>query len=152
METSDSRRDKLPERNLTMLAVKPVPDSAVAAGLCEFARIPYDPSAFTYFAADVNEDDTRVNHIIGVCTFTMRGGVNRIEYLREAEGIDDEEAMIIMARTVMNFIYRCEADTVSVSTDGVSSHMIKKLGFREKDGEYTINLKKFYISPCKYDG
>lgn len=135
-----------------MLAVKPVPQAELAAGLCELTGIPYDPQAYTYFAADVNEDDTKINHIIGVCTFIMRGGVNRIEYLREAEGICDEEAMIIMARTVMNFMYRCEVDTVSVSTDGVSAHMIKKLGFREKDGEYTIDLKKFYISPCKYDG
>lgn len=135
-----------------MLAVKPVPQAELAAGLCELTGIPYDPQAYTYFAADVNEDDTKINHIIGVCTFIMRGGVNRIEYLREAEGICDEEAMIIMARTVMNFMYRCEADTVSVSTDGVSAHMIKKLGFKEKCGEYVIDLKKFYVSPCKYNG
>ena len=135
-----------------MLAVKPVPQAELAAGLCELTGISYDPQAYTYFAADVNEDDTKINHIIGVCTFIMRGGVNRIEYLREAEGVDDEEAMIIMARTVMNFMYRCEAEDVTVNEAGVTPHMIKKLGFREKDGEYTINLKKFYISPCKYEG
>ncbi len=135
-----------------MLAVKPVPEAELAAGLCELTGIPYDPQAYTYFAADVNEDGTKINHIIGVCTFIMRGGINRIECLREAAGIEDEEAMIIMARTVMNFMYRCEAEDVTVNEAGVTHDMIKKLGFREKDGKYTINLKKFYISPCKYDG
>ena len=135
-----------------MLAVKPVPDMRLAEGLCELTGIPYDTSAFTYFAADVNEDDTAINHIIGVCTFTMRGGVNRIEYLKQAASIDDEEAMIIMARTVMNFMYRCEAEFVTVNESGVDADMIKKLGFKEKGGEYVIDLKKFYISPCKYNG
>lgn len=135
-----------------MLAVKPVPVAQLAEELCELCKVPYNSEAFTYFAADVNEDDTKVNHIIGVCTFTMKGGVNRIDYLVSAEGIDDEEAMIIMARTVMNFMYRCEADYVTVSSDGVSDELKKKLGFLRNGEISPIDLKEFYKSPCKYNG
>ena len=135
-----------------MLAVKPIPETTTAKALCDFCAVPFDETSFTYFAADVNEDDTKINYIIGICTFTMKGGVNRIEYLKSADGIDDEEAMIIMARTVMNFMYRCEVERVTVSVEGVGDRMVKKLGFREEGGEYYIDLKKFYISPCKYNG
>ena len=135
-----------------MLAVKPVPVATLAAELCEFCKVPYNSGAFTYFAADVNEDDTKINHIIGVCTFTMKGGVNRIDYLVSAEGIDDEEAMIIMARTVMNFMYRCEVEEVCASSDGVSDELRKKLGFLRNGESCPIDLKEFYKSPCKYNG
>ncbi len=135
-----------------MLAVKPIPEKTVAKALCEFCSVPYEDDVFTYFAADVNEDDTEINHIIGVCTFTMKGGVNRIEYLKSADGIDDEEAMIIMARTVMNFLYRCEVEKVTVSVEGVGAEMTGKLGFKDDGDGYYIDLKKFYISPCKYNG
>lgn len=133
-----------------MLAVKPIPDLSVAKELCDFCGVPFSGEAFTYFAADVNENDTKINYIIGVCTFTMRGGVCRIDYLTPADGIDDEEAMIIMARTVMNFMYRCEAERVTASVDGIGTDMVKKLGFKQEADEYYIDLKKFYEAPCKY--
>ena len=135
-----------------MLTVKPVPVHEIAEELCTFCNIPYSTDVYTYFAADVNEDDTKINHIIGVCTFIMKGGVNRIEYLTPAVGIDDEEAMIIMARTVMNFMYRCEADKVTVSEYGVSEEMKKKLGFIRNGEVLPIDLNEFYKSPCKYNG
>lgn len=135
-----------------MLAVKPVADSTAAEELCRLCSVPYDSKAFTYFAADVDDRAERINHIIGVCTFTMKHGVNRIEYLRYAPGIDDEEAMIIMARTVMNFLYRCEADSVCANVQGVSPTLARKLGFL-KDGEsLSISLADFYAAPCKYNG
>ena len=72
--------------------------------------------------------------------------------MREAEGINDEEAMIIMARTVMNFMYRCEVKRLSVNPVGVSEKFIKKLGFRKDETEYYIDLSDFYKSPCSYNG
>lgn len=135
-----------------MLAVKPVPLPSLAEELCSFCKVPYSADSYTYFAADVNEDDTKINHIIGVCTFTMKGNVNRIEYLTPAEGIDDEEAMIIMARTVMNFMYRCEAGEVTVSDGGVSDELKRKLGFTRNGETLPIDLGEFYKAPCKYNG
>ena len=51
-----------------MLAVKPVLDPAAAMELCELCQVPYKADCYTYFAADVNEDATKINHIIGVCS------------------------------------------------------------------------------------
>ncbi len=135
-----------------MLAVKPVVDIDIAREICAFCNIPFDLENFTYFAADVNEDASKMNYIIGVCTCKIKGDVNRIEYLREANGVDDDEAMIIMARTVMNFMYRCEVKRLSVNPDGVSEKFIKKLGFRKDESGYFIELSDFYKSPCSYNG
>ena len=135
-----------------MLAVKPVTDIDIAREICDFCKIPFNADDFTYFAADVNEDATKLNYIIGVCTFKMKGNINRIEYLKEADGINDEEAMIIMARTVMNFMYRCQVIDVQINDNNVSSEFIKKLGFQKTDESYTINLPDFYKSPCSYTG
>lgn len=135
-----------------MLAVKPIPDNEISREICEHCGVPYDTESFTYFAADVNEDATKLNYIIGVCTFKMKGDVNRIEYIKEADGIDDEEAMIIMARTVMNFMYRCQVVDVGINEKNVPEDFIKKLGFRKTEKGYCINLPDFYKSPCSYTG
>lgn len=135
-----------------MLAVKPAVQIDIAREICAYCNVPFDSECFTYFAADVNEDASKLNHIIGVCTCRIKGDANRIEYMREAEGINDEEAMIIMARTVMNFMYRCEVKRLSVNPVGVSERFIKKLGFRKDETEYYIDLSDFYKSPCSYNG
>lgn len=135
-----------------MLAVKPVAFKDIAREICENCGVPFDEECYTYFAADVNEDATKINHMIGVCTFRMKGNVNRIEYLKEADGIEDEEAMIIMARTVMNFMYRCEVVDVTINEENIPEEFIKKLGFRVTEKGYSINLSDFYKSPCSYTG
>ena len=135
-----------------MLAVKPVVDCGIASEICSFCNVPFDAENYTYFAADVNEDATEMNFIIGVCTFKIKGDLNRIEYLCEAPGVDDEEAMIIMARTVMNFMYRCEVMRLGVNVEGVSESYINKLGFKKDESGYYIDLPDFYKSPCSYIG
>ena len=135
-----------------MLAVKPVVDLEIAREICGFCNGPFDTDSFTYFAADVNEDATKMNYIIGVCTCKIKGDVNRIEFLREAPGIDDDEAMIIMARTVMNFMYRCEVKRLGANFDGLTEKFIKKLGFKKDEEGYFIDLLDFYKSPCSYNG
>ena len=80
----------------------------------------------------------------------MKGGVNRIEYLKSADGIDDEEAMIIMARTVMNFMYRCEVKRVTIDMSCTAPELVKKLGFTPDGDEMALDLVEFYKAPCKF--
>ncbi|MCI9450058.1 MAG: hypothetical protein HFE30_07395 [Clostridiales bacterium] len=134
-----------------MLAVKPVHDESLCAELCALCNVLHKDGSFMYFAADVDASSIHINHIIGICLFRMKDGKNEIEVLKAAPGISDDDALIIMARTVMNFMYRCEAERVVLLRGGVSENLIDKLGFSEdSDGVLSIDLKKFYISPCKY--
>ena len=133
-----------------MLAVKPVLDPAVAEELCKLCEVPYKADSYTYFAADVNEDATKINFIIGVCTCRMKGSVNELEALKSAPGVDDEEALIIMARTVMNFMYRCEVKRVTMDPAYTDADLTKKLGFTPVGDELVLDLVAFYKAPCKF--
>ena len=70
--------------------------------------------------------------------------------LRFAEACAKDEAVFIMVRTVMNFIYRAGIPVISAEDDAADESFIKSLGFRRHDDEWQIDLKKFYRSPCHY--
>lgn len=132
-----------------MLAVKPIYDFNVKDELCRLCGVEHRTDSYAYFAADVNDDATKINFIIGVCVFNMKGENNVIEALRAAPGVEDEEAMIIMARAVMNFMYRAGVKKVRLNKDGTSLSTAEKLGFKESE-KMTIDLAEFYKSPCKF--
>ncbi len=134
-----------------MLLVKPLPDASAAKELCELCGAPYSEDCYTYFAADVNEDATALNHIIGVCSCRIRGNSNMLTQLLSAPGVDDEEALMIMARTVLNFMYRCDVAKVTADEAYVAPTLAEKLGFsRDSDGALSLDLVEFYKSPCKF--
>lgn len=133
-----------------MLLVKPVIDKSVQLSLCELCGVLFNDDAYAYFAADTNEDATKINHIIGICQFSMHNGENIITDLSYAPQTEDEEAMIIMARTVMNFMYRCEVAKVYISSN-VDEKLIQKLGFKKEDGNFELDLNEFYKSPCRFN-
>ena len=51
----------------------------------------------------------------------------------------------------MNFVYRAEIPTIVFDEAAADTEFIKSLGFRNSDGEYAIDLRKFYFSPCHYN-
>lgn len=132
-----------------MLAVKPIYDPTLREELCKLCGAEYKPDSYAYFAADVNGDATKINFIIGICTFRMKGDNNVIETLKQAPGVEDEEALVIMARAVMNFMYRAGVENVRLDPAGTDRNTAEKLGFREAK-DMTINLSEFYKAPCKY--
>ena len=134
-----------------MLAVKPIYDPALREELCAHCGAASSPDLYAYFAADVTDDAAKINFIIGICTFRMKGGENVITELRCAPGVDDEEALMIMARAVMNFMYRAGVENVTLNKAGVDQNTAKKLGFLELEN-MTINLPEFYKAPCRYTG
>jgi len=52
---------------------------------------------------------------------------------------------------VMNFVYRADIPLISIDKDAAPEAFIRSLGFRETDGKLSIDLKKFYRSPCHYN-
>ena len=59
---------------------------------------------------------------------------------------------MIMTRTVMNFMFRCEVPVAEMLPDAADDALKNKLGFvLGKDGRRTIDLALFYESPCHYN-
>lgn len=132
-----------------MLAIKPIYDQELSKELCSLCGVEFKSDSYAYFAADVSDDAARINHIIGVCTFRMKGDDNIIESLCSAPGVCDDEALMIMARAVMNFMYRAGVENVRLAMRATDESIAEALGFRSEEN-MTIKLPEFYKSPCRY--
>lgn len=124
-----------------MLTVKPIQSKAEQEELCALCSSTYNINSFAYRADD--------GAFIGICQFRFDNGVGVIESLKYAEGIDDWEAMIIMLRTAMNFMFRCEIKKSIFEKDAAPIDLLKKSGYTpDENGIYSIDIDKFYNTPC----
>ena len=132
-----------------MLIVRPIPDPNESADLCRtFGKAP-DPDNMVYLAVEAESKEDRSPVLLGLCRFTLKNGKNEIVSLDYAEGTHDTEALIITARAVMNFAFRCSVKTFYAS-DEVPDELSSALGFRRVGGRLAIDLEEFYKSPCNY--
>jgi len=134
-----------------MFVIRPVSDKALQEELCSVCTCPYLAEDFSYFAADLSEDGSKLLGILGICQFGIRATCGVIHHLQPYPGTFDEEVMTIMARTAMEFVHRCGCDTMVLDAAACSSDFAQKIGFRpDENGIYTIDLVEFYKSPCRF--
>ena len=68
-------------------------------------------------------------------------------------GSEDDEAVTVLVRGVMAFLNRAEIPFVYIEEDAADPESIRRWSFRPmKDGRLGIDLRKFYLSPCHYEG
>ena len=118
---------------------------ATALG-CEFHK-----DTYAFFAGEMAEDCVTVTSLIGMCQFTYNPTLPVIKSIAYAPECEKDEAVIILVRAVMNFMYRAGIPEVAIEEDAAPAEFIKSLGFRQRDGMLKIDLKKFYRSPCHYE-
>ena len=123
-----------------MLTVKPIQSKKEQEELCALCSCEYLEEALCYRADD--------GDFIGICQLLLKNGCGYIKNLAYAPSKDDWEAMIIMLRAAMNFMYRCGIEHSYLSED-TSETLIKFSGYRRnEDGLLYLNLNKFYNTPC----
>lgn len=123
-----------------MLTVKPIQSKKEQEELCALCSCEYLEEALCYRADD--------GDFIGICQLLLKNGCGYIKNLAYAPSKDDWEAMIIMLRAAMNFMYRCGIEHSYLSED-TSETLIKFSGYkRNEDGLLYLNLNKFYNTPC----
>ena len=128
-----------------MLSVLPIQDKNIQKELCELCDIAYSETSFAYRADD--------GVFLGVCQFYFTDGCGVINGFKTAPGTSDDEAMIIMLRAAMNFMHRCGIKSSYFELDASVQHLIDISGYKKSEnGLYSIDLDKFYISPCHYNG
>jgi len=121
-----------------MLTVLPIQSKETQKELCEICGVTYNPVAFAYRADD--------DGFIGICQFKFSNNNGFIDALSYAPNVSDWEAMIIMLRAAMNFMYRCGIQVVYLN-NSTNEELLKKSGFSKNDnGEYYIDVQKFYGS------
>lgn len=124
-----------------MLTVLPIQSKDEQKMLCEKCNAEFIERAFAYKADD--------NGFIGICQFTFENDTGYIKHLICPDGITDNEAMIIMLRAAMNFMYRCGLEHSYIDNNGTNDVLLKLSGYKiNEEGKYYLNLNKFYNTPC----
>ncbi|MBQ2729485.1 MAG: hypothetical protein IJF69_01780 [Clostridia bacterium] len=134
-----------------MFAVKPLQDKSVQKELCNMLNTEYIPDSLAYFAADLNEDGSAIIGIIGVLQFKMFDEAAEILTLVPAHGKEDDEAMIIMERAAMSFMWRSGMKKMIMKETAGPDSVLSRSGLPKKNGEYYVDLDVFFDSPCHFN-
>ncbi len=134
-----------------MLIVRPVKDKKFQEELCKIANVPYDAAAFAYLAANTDDIGESYSSYIGLIQFDIDAQGAELLSVSMMPNVDDMEAMIIMGRSLMCFLYRDLHLKTLRASNKVDGKYCKAFGLREKDGIFSIDLEDFYASPCKYN-
>ncbi|MBQ7788758.1 MAG: hypothetical protein IJ398_03795 [Clostridia bacterium] len=124
-----------------MLTVLPIQSKDEQRELCQICGVEYNADAFAYKADD--------GDFIGVCQFTFKNDCGYIENLSYAPNMDDWEAMIIMLRATMSFMYRCGLKSSIIKEGATTDRLLKMSGYiKNENGDYFLDIYKFYNSSC----
>ncbi len=134
-----------------MFEVQPVRSRELQREIADALSCQFYEKTYAFFAGEMSDDYTTVTSIIGLCQFTYSTEKSIIKSIAYAPGCEKDEAVFILVRTVMNFIYRAEISIICIEESAASMEFIKMLGFRQVNGIWQIDLKKFYRSPCHYN-
>lgn len=132
-----------------MFYIKPIKDIEYQKEICSIIGCEYIPGTLAYFAAELADNET-IDHIIGICQFAP-GENSKIVSLFPAVGCEEDEAMVILCRTVMSFLERSGSKYMTLPFSAGSENLLAKCGLPKKDDCYYVDLEKFYEAPCKYD-
>ena len=128
-----------------MLIIKPIQDKKYQQEICDLCGFNFDPTLFAY---SEKENDK----LIAGCQFDILGKISVITDFGMVVGENEDlEALIILGRSVMNFLElsgaeTCIFDTLSTNNDKYA----KMLGFKLTDEKYQITLKGLFDSKCSH--
>ena len=134
-----------------MFAVKPLEDKSVQYQLCALLNTEYIADSLAYFAADLEDDGSAIKGIIGILQFKMTEETGEILTLIPAAGKEDDEAMIIMERACMSFMWRSGMKRMIMKDTAGPDNVLSRSGLPKVNGEYTVDLDVFFASPCHYN-
>ena len=132
-----------------MFVVRAIQSKDLQMEICKNIGIEYKENALAYFAADLCDNGVDIDSYISICQFYFCGDAEIIDF-KAADGRDEDEAVIVMLRAVMSFMHRCGVKTVHFAEGATNDLWLKKSGFICVNGVYSMDLEKFYTSPCRY--
>lgn len=133
-----------------MLVIYPTQGEEQKAALCAACGVTPRPGCFCYQAYERETPDAVDGTFLGVCQFDI-GEAGTVYDLRNAEGVEDEEALFIMGRQSLNFIDLCGAHYAFFEPQSpITDKLLYWLGFSHKTGKWEMDLEHFFEEPCKH--
>ena len=130
-----------------MFVVRAIQDKKLQNDISKELGSDFYENALAFYAADLKEDKSTIDSYISICQFYLNGD-GEIICLQVADGREDDEAVIVMLRTVMNFMYRCGVKKAHFTENSTDDYWLKKSGFSNNKGVYEIDLVEFYSAHC----
>ena len=125
-----------------MFKITPIQEKHRQKEICAFFGVEFRDEAFAYIMFDIE-----TNALMGMSQFEI-GEVGYIYDIKEAAGLDDFEAMFILARQTMNFIDLCGAHTCLASKNAAPERLLLAAGFKEQNGELFCNMTGMFDGNC----
>lgn len=135
-----------------MLYITPLQDRDYHKKLAEKCGFAATEESLAFLAANADEKTHEIISEIGICEFTIHNDIGVITALKTVPEVNDDEALMIMARAVMSFVHRITISDMFFAEGAAEPKLIKALGFRDdSEGRPYIDLDRFFSSPCKYN-
>lgn len=138
-----------------MLIIRKVLDESLHKILCEKCDAQNGINYLSYFAGESEDYGETISKYLGFLQFTIKGSHAEIMNISSLPGVFDNEAIIILSRTAMEFIYsKCHISELLIKEGSAESILIDVLGFKPYPAApdyFSIDLEKFYNSPCEYE-
>ena len=124
-----------------MLKILPIETKDEQARIMALCSIPYNVNALAYAAYD---DEV----LVGGAQFLLKGATCHVTDIANADGVDDEEALFIMGRGLLNFVDLCGIhDAYLDNPEKVSEALRVRIGFFANDeGVFYMNLRGFFTN------
>ena len=134
-----------------MYQIQPIRSRELQQELAEKLGCRLVPGTYAMYAGELGDDLSTVTELIAMCQFTFGAEEAEIKSLAVADSHEADEAVTVLVRAVMSIVDKAEIPVISVTESVMPEDRIRKLGFRKQpDGRWTIDLVKFYMSPCGY--
>lgn len=122
-----------------MLKILPIETKEEQKRITSLCSIPYQVEALAYAAYDEGV-------LVGAAQFLLKDAVCRLTDIRNADGVEDAEALFIMGRGLLNFVDLCGIhDAYAPYPERTDAALLAKIGFFPNEkGELYMNLRGFF--------
>lgn len=127
-----------------MLIVKPILEKEKQQEICQACGAVYDADLLACSAYDDEE-------LVGFCQFALSGKTAILTDLRPKIGVDDFEAMFILARGTLNYIDLCGIHMARCTADAGDLSLIRAIGFQEiNQNIFEMDLTDEFNGKCSH--
>ena len=122
-----------------MLKILPIETKEEQARIMALCSIDYNTNALAYAAYDDGK-------LVGGAQFLLKGAICQLTDIRNADGVDDAEALFIMGRGLLNFVDLCGIhDAYLPYPERIDAALRERIGFfADEKGVYYMNLRGFF--------
>ena len=126
-----------------MFKITPVQDKDTAINYLKNCSAELFEGAFIYAMTDCDS-----GNIMGISQFEILDDCGYIYDLKEANGLNDFEAMFILGRQTMNFINACGMEICKIAKNAGDETLIKSIGFKDIGSCYECNTSGMFDGSC----